>query len=866
MSREIEPTFMNGADKPLVPSSFRNMGTIDHQRIPSEDADDEDANSEGASTPPADGGTSETRPTEISETEEDQPDWELGIRRSTSSKNSRIEDLTLSDIILDPDGIIVYYWLGIVTMAIVYNITVIALRVAFKEMKDLANEESFFPLLETIADVIFLLDIAVHLRISFYEEGCLFMIDVISVLPMGYFYIFVSVTSNLIFLDMESLIPGKLQILLVRAPRLLKYSTMVRFFDLTDSRTRNPNLLRAFKLSLNLWMVIHWIGCVYYLVSEFEGLGTNDWVYPNGTEYDVFARKYIRVTYWSLMTLTTIGERPPPETDLEFVFTGVTFLIGVFVFAAVVGNVGDVISNMNAARTEFQSRMDQIKSYLQHRHVDEKLQNRVKRWADYTWNRTQSIDEPSSLHMLPDRLRTEIAINVHLETLKKVKIFEECEEGLLRELVLKLRPQVYSPGDYICRTGEVGKEMFIVNHGKVEILVSNPVAGKRTYLTTLSPGSYFGEISLLKIDEGHNRRTADVRAVGYSELLRLSRRDLMSALVEYPNAKRILEEIARKRYKTTQGIRRVCSIDDPVVADASTDTSGTSVRSSRSFLNVIESDNFKRLIAARQDEMREFKYVLDELKRFDSVATKERTTALQKQNESLIEEIQLRDTDILKLKNKLSRLKSKDMAFRIINRESPKRSLKNGHSYPTLQQSNAYCSGNSKSEFCKRCANESGERCHDTLRTSSPKCNGERAIPRNVLLDTCGNLQHSSSEPNMSKLVYLRRLSSSKLKHGREVHPHQKSISVSNSPFQEKTSATKRHTGVNHESKATSSSQSCQNGPGAEQSKIVMSDAEACDLSVIEKLLSLDFSDASLHSSDQSSDEHSESDLEVSGV
>lgn len=50
-----------------------------------------------------------------------------------------------------------------------------------------------------------------------------------------------------------------------------------------------------------------------------------------------------------------------------------------------------------------------------------------------------------------------------------MKIFEECEEGLLRELVLKLRPQVYSPGDFICRTGEVGKEMFIVNHGKVEV-------------------------------------------------------------------------------------------------------------------------------------------------------------------------------------------------------------------------------------------------------------------------------------------------------------------------------------------------------------------------------------------------------------
>lgn len=71
---------------------------------------------------------------------------------------------------------------------------------------------------------------------------------------------------------------------------------------------------------------------------------------------------------------------------------------------------------------------------------------------------------------LPDRLKAEIAIHVHLDTLKRVEIFQNTEAGFLCELVLRLKPVLFSPGDYVCRKNEVGHEMYIVNRGRLEVV------------------------------------------------------------------------------------------------------------------------------------------------------------------------------------------------------------------------------------------------------------------------------------------------------------------------------------------------------------------------------------------------------------
>lgn len=255
---------------------------------------------------------------------------------------------------------------------------------------------------------------------------------------------------------------------------------------------------------------------------------------------DSLVHQYIYCFYWSTLTLTTIGEVPMPERDEEYLFVVIDFLIGLLIFATIVGNIGSMITNMNAARADFQHKMDSVKQWMKFRKVNKELEDRIIKWFDYLWANRQTLDEEAVTAILPDRLKAETAIHVHLETLKRVQLFQDCEPGLLVQLVLKLKLQVFSPGDYICRVGDVGKEMYIVKRGELSVLAEDcrAVYGK------LTDGSVFGELSILNITgvKTGNRRTANVRSVGYSDLFALSKQDLWNVLEDYPDAKTLLVE------------------------------------------------------------------------------------------------------------------------------------------------------------------------------------------------------------------------------------------------------------------------------------------------------------------------------------
>ena len=80
-------------------------------------------------------------------------------------------------------------------------------------------------------------------------------------------------------------------------------------------------------------------------------------------------------------------------------------------------------------------------------------------------------------------------------------------------------------GDIIIKEGTIGTKMYFIQEGIVDIVMSNGEVA-----TSLSDGSYFGEICLLT----NARRVASVRSETYCNLFSLSVNQFNAVLDMYP--------------------------------------------------------------------------------------------------------------------------------------------------------------------------------------------------------------------------------------------------------------------------------------------------------------------------------------------
>ncbi|XP_077371723.1 uncharacterized protein LOC144015531 isoform X3 [Festucalex cinctus] len=435
---------------------------------------------------------------------------------------------------IDPFTNLMYVlWMFLVSLAWNWNVWFIPVRWAFPYQTP--GNIYYWLLTDYLCDLIYILDITVFQpRLQFVRGGDIvcdtkemrknymktkrFKFDVASLVPLELFYFKTGINP------------------LLRLPRLLKINSFFEFNERLEAILTKAYVYRVIRTTTYLLYCLHCNACLYYWGSAYKGLGSTKWV------YDGKGNSYIRCYYFAVKTLITIGGLPDPTTLFEIVFQLINYFVGVFVFSIMIGQMRDVVGAATASQTYYRTCMDNTIKYMSSYRIPKEVQNRVKTWYNYTWQSQGMLDEQELLTQLPDKMRLDIAIDVNYSIVSKVPLFQGCDQQMIFDMLKSLRSVVYLPGDYVCKKGEVGREMYIIKAGEVQV-VGGPDG--KTVFVTLSAGSVFGEISLLSVGGG-NRRTANVIAHGFANLFILDKKDLNEILVHYPESKKLLRKKARK--------------------------------------------------------------------------------------------------------------------------------------------------------------------------------------------------------------------------------------------------------------------------------------------------------------------------------
>ncbi|BAI75796.1 monovalent cation:H+ antiporter, CPA1 family (plasmid) [Azospirillum sp. B510] len=128
------------------------------------------------------------------------------------------------------------------------------------------------------------------------------------------------------------------------------------------------------------------------------------------------------------------------------------------------------------------------------------------------------------------------------ELVRRVPLFADLPAERVGTIATLLRAQLALPGETIVRRGERGEAMFFIASGAVEVLVPN-----LTEPVKLGTGDFFGEMALLT----RQRRNADVRALGYCQLLVLDEKDFRRLVQKDANLRSHIQAVAEARRQPT---------------------------------------------------------------------------------------------------------------------------------------------------------------------------------------------------------------------------------------------------------------------------------------------------------------------------
>ncbi|XP_040160979.1 uncharacterized protein LOC120898761 isoform X1 [Anopheles arabiensis] len=508
----------------------------------------------------------------------------------------RIRQKTAGHWVIHPCSSFRFYWDLCMLLLLVANLIILPVAISFFN-DDLSTRWIAF---NCLSDTIFLVDIVVNFRTGIMQQDnaeqvildpkliakhylkTWFFLDLISSIPLDYIFLIFNQMQKYSqdFSDSFQLLHAgrALRILrlakLLSLVRLLRLSRLVRYvsqweevYILQNLQKKHSNrrgrsfqkekakgfsksslilkflnmasvFMRIFNLICMMLLIGHWSGCLQFLVPMLQGFPSNSWVAINELQESYWLEQYSWALFKAMSHMLCIGYgRFPPQSLTDMWLTMLSMISGATCYALFLGHATNLIQSLDSSRRQYREKVKQVEEYMAYRKLPRDMRQRITEYFEHRYQ-GKFFDEECILGELSEKLREDV-INYNCRSLvASVPFFANADSNFVSDVVTKLRYEVFQPGDIIIKEGTIGSKMYFIQEGIVDIVMANGEVA-----TSLSDGSYFGEICLLT----NARRVASVRAETYCNLFSLSVDHFNAVLDQYPLMRKTMETVAAER-------------------------------------------------------------------------------------------------------------------------------------------------------------------------------------------------------------------------------------------------------------------------------------------------------------------------------
>jgi CRP-like cAMP-binding protein len=342
-----------------------------------------------------------------------------------------------------------------------------------------------------------------------------------------------------------------------KIPKLLRISRVMKY-------VRNHQYVYDFsKVLILIFTLMHIGACVWVMLldpcNETKSNYAGADVCAQSNVYHIYAEAlHISASMMlGVSNLHIIGKPHLLSLDFEgrdddsakvFLISTLYMILGLFLIALLVSEVNVYVMGKMQGSAAFQRKTDRVNHEMEYYGVPDDLQRQVRAFYDYIWIHQKQYDDKIALlsdQQMSTDLQRKLALHLFKDVVSHISFFSEIDDLLLGEICMSLRTKVFLPGDMILFKGDVGKELFIISKGVVEVLRDDLPRSKRRDAPQilLRNGSFFGEIALVM----EVRRTCSVQARTVCEVNILQQNAFDAILLDHPQFARRMNELVVAR-------------------------------------------------------------------------------------------------------------------------------------------------------------------------------------------------------------------------------------------------------------------------------------------------------------------------------